>query len=126
VTIDGDPRAGFVTVKWQCTPATKEGSQQSRLQVAGRADFADARERYRGPHRASVLSGLPEGPYWFRVCCERPGTSGTCGEWSKPVSTKIAYHSRGLAGLLFGLGGLVFGLTAGFLMGARNAERGDD
>lgn len=59
---------------------------------------------YRGPDRASFISGLEDGTYVYRV-------RAADGEWSDPLTIIVKHQSIRLAKLLFGIGAVVFLLT---------------
>lgn len=81
------------------------------LQQAEDAAFATARTRYLGPDTASVITGLREGSYYFRVR-EIP-EEGTAGEWSAPLLIEVDYMNRARLFLLLGTGAFVASLTIG-------------
>ena len=108
-----------MTLQWQ---AHEEGSAaEFMLQESAMADFSQARTRYQGPHHSSVLSGLPNGSYYFRVRA-RQGEGHPWGTWSAPEVFTVKHHPLSLAFILFGLGAAVFGLTLTFLVAAARKE----
>ena len=87
------------------------------LQQAASADFTHARLIYQGPDKASFVSGLEDGTYYFRV--RAPGEA-----WSDPLTVHVQHQSLKLAFTLFGLGGIVFLLTVFVVVnGARRAAK---
>jgi len=61
------------------------------LEQSRNPDFTDPVVRYRGPQQASVLTGLAEGDYYFRIRTVREdGTSA----WSDPVHLRVEYMDR--------------------------------
>jgi hypothetical protein len=123
LSVQGDAAAGHVTLQWQ---AAKEGEDAAGteflLQESSTEDFSDARIRYQGQHHSSVLSGLLNGSYHFRVR-SRPADEQPWGAWSAPQVFKVKHHSLPLAFTLFGIGAAVFGLTLAFLLvSARKAS----
>jgi hypothetical protein len=59
---------------------------------------------YHGPDRASFISGLNNGTYYYRVKSED-------SDWSKTLVVEVKHHSLRLAMILFAVGGVVFLLT---------------
>ena len=92
------------------------------LQRTEHDDFSDAKKYYRGPDRATYISGLSDGNYYFRLreVNEARAVSG----WSAPVTVVVEHHSLTLAFTLFGIGGFVFALTV--LVVLRGAARTAD
>ncbi len=86
-----------------------DGRLSYRLEQATRADFADARLRYEGPDPASVLTGLREGDYHFRV--RATGPDGESGPWSEPLVLHVEFMGRRTLTLLLVTGGLVATMT---------------
>ncbi len=106
---DLGPRAGVsddgtIDLVWR-----GEGPEYE-LQQSTDADFSDAHLRYRGPDTESVLTGLAEGTYHFRV----RETGAT--EWSEPLRIKVEYMHRGQLHLLLGTGAFVAVLTIGAIL----------
>lgn len=67
--------------------------------------------RYSGEDLGTVLTGLPEGDFRFRVRGLEP-----VGDWSEPVMVKVKFMERGKVFLLMGLGFVVFFATIGTLL----------
>jgi phosphodiesterase/alkaline phosphatase D-like protein len=119
LSLSGDPHAGFVTIEWSAPePGNAEtaAAVEFELQEARDETFSEARVRYRGTHKSSVLSGLRDGAYFYRV---RFRTGGDWSVWSQTRSFEVSHHSIGLAAALFGLGGFVFFATLLFLLRMR-------
>jgi hypothetical protein len=65
---------------------------------------------------ASVISGLENGHYYFRV-------RGDGEDWSPPLEVVVVQQSLRLAFILFSIGGLVFILTVYVVVkGARDTS----
>ena len=79
------------------------------LQRATKKDFSGARTFYRGPDRATYISGLSDGTYYYRIREIRP--DGLSSMWSPPVEVIVEHHSLNLAFTLFGIGAVVFVMT---------------
>lgn len=110
--LDGDPRGGYVRISWP-----RQGSS-FQLQQASHGDFRDAASRYEGPHTSTVISGLTDGRYFYRVRHRLP--DGNWSAWSQSAEFHVRHHSLLLAGSLFGLGAVVFGATALFVLRAKD------
>lgn len=96
--------AGFFRLNWSGAPM--EASYE--LQEATRADFADSRLFYRGPDLATVLSGKPDGSYYYRVrFIDREEASA----WSEPVHVLVKSHPLARALTFLALGAIVFVAT---------------
>lgn len=97
-TVSEDGVVGFA---WEEPAETTD----FELQQATAADFSDAKVRYHGPDRGSVITGLGEGTYFFRVRAEGSKT------WSAPVKVEVRYMDMGLVWALMGVGVFMFGAT---------------
>lgn len=71
------------------------------LQQAAAADFSDARVRYRGPDTETVLTGLADGVYHFRI------REASATDWSEPLVLNVESMDRGTLFLLLGTGAFV-------------------
>lgn len=86
------------------------------VQIATDKSFNSARSIYAGPDKATFVSGLADGQYYFRV---RENTS----PWSQTLVLDVKHHSLALAISLFVVGFVVFGLTTWLVMdGARKTS----
>ncbi len=94
--------AGNFRLSWQTTARSVE------LQQADNAEFVAARTVYRGPDRAMVVSGKPDGDWYFRV---RSLNTDQAGSWSDPVKVTVSHHSLGRALAFLLLGFVVFVAT---------------
>jgi hypothetical protein len=74
------------------------------LQSATDETFETPKLMYKGPDRASFVSGLKNGTYYYRVKSEN-------SSWSKTLVVEVEHHSIQLAMILFAVGGIVFLLT---------------
>lgn len=79
------------------------------LEQARDPDFSGAVTRYRGPDQTSVLTGLAEGEYFFRVRLN-PG-DGEPGAWSETLAAEVDYFPRWQVFLLVGIGFAVVAAT---------------
>lgn len=106
--------AGYFTLSWQ-----DQGGGSYELQQSASHRFDKAVTLYRGPDRATVISGLANGDYFYRV----RDLGGNPGGWSETVKVTVAHHPLSRALLFFGLGAIMFLITVTVLI--RGARRGD-
>ncbi|WP_019623855.1 fibronectin type III domain-containing protein [Thioalkalivibrio thiocyanoxidans] len=90
-----DSRDGGFTLEWNAEGAVE-------LERASGPDFDDARVIYRGGDTSSVISGLPDGEYRFRLRAEG------ADDWADEARVEVAHHSLARAFGFFALGGAVF------------------
>ena len=111
--------AGYYQLKWHLP-----GGQEPvfELQEAGQRAFEHPQEVYRGRDLASVMSGLPDGQFFYRV--RAISKEGAPGPWSATVHVQVAYLPLSRAFIFFGLGALVFIATLLVILdGTRRAAR---
>lgn len=84
------------------------------LQQAVETDFKTTKIIYQGTDRASVISGLPNGKYYYRVRVIRQASSP--GAWSEPVCIEVHHHSLVKALWFFATGAVVFFMTLFFIV----------
>lgn len=114
---------GVLNLAWEVSDEEKPESFE--LQQSGDIQFPEAktRLRYRGLDRGSVVSGLAEGIYHFRVRAVEAGGPG--GGWSEPVSLEVEYMAKPKVVLLLAAGAVVFVATlAALLIGHFRSARG--
>ncbi len=105
---------GVVSLRWE-----SEGDASAfELQQATQADFSNAQTRYEGPDRGSVITGLGEGSYFFRV------RSADSQDWSEPVELTVQYMNMALVWTLMGVGLFVFVATVVAILRG-HAQQGD-
>lgn len=103
--------AGYFQLSWK-----DKASQSFVLQQSTRSDFRDAIDIYLGPDQATVISGLPDGDYFYRV-------ESDTHQWSKPIEVKVEHHSLAKALGFFGLGAFMFiVMTTLLIKGATRKE----
>jgi hypothetical protein len=90
--------AGFYSLGWG-------GTAQVELQEAAGPDFDQPVTVYTGPDRATVISGKPNGTWFYRI---RSLDDQRTGPWSEPLTVTVAHHSLTRAFLFLGLGVIVF------------------
>jgi len=93
---------GTVDLVWTVPDGLE--APEFELQQSLDPDFPDPDTRYRGEENETVLTGLREGSYHFRV---RAGE----GPWSEPLTLEVVFMNRGTLLLLVGTGALVAVLT---------------
>ncbi|HXV76815.1 MAG TPA: fibronectin type III domain-containing protein [Candidatus Polarisedimenticolaceae bacterium] len=112
---------GHATLRWAAVDPVERGSV-FELQDSTDPEFRSTHVWYRGPDRASFVSGLPEGTSWFRVRAVR---GQRAGPWSDPVAIEVDYASSSTLGRLLALGAVVFLATlVTVVVGHRRREAG--
>lgn len=87
---------GYILLSWNNT------SQISvELQQASQPTFEHANTLYRGRNSSVMLSGLPDGTYYYRI-------RTSASEWSDQVTLRVSHYPVTQALLLFVLGALIF------------------
>ena len=95
--------AGFYRLMWETH------AEDVELQEATDPDFRNVTMPYRGPDRATVISGKPDGTWYYRV---RTADGAHAGPWSRAVAVTVAHHSLARALMFLSLGVVVFVATA--------------
>lgn len=103
--------AGFYQLRW-----FSDGNVD--LEEASKEDFADARTLYSGSDKARVMSGKPDGIYYYRLRDPEDGSHGNV------VKVSVQHHSLRRAFSFFGIGAIVF--VATLLLIASGARRGNE
>ena len=102
--------AGYFRLMWTSEQAT-------RLVESRDPDFTSARTIYQGDDLARVVSGVPDGDYYYRLESLDEGDVLT-----PPVKVSVQHHSLQRAWTFFGIGAVVFVGTAILVfVGARRA-----
>lgn len=104
---DGVSQDGHLKLEW--SPAKTARGLQFEVQQADNPAFDETKVIYQGPDRATFVSGLENGTYFFRVRVKGQ-------EWSDVLEMKVVHHSLSLTYILLGLGGMVFLCTAGMVL----------
>lgn len=111
--------AGYYQLKWHL-PGGRETVFE--LQEGARRTFKHPQELYRGEDLARVLSGRPNGEYFYRI--RAIGADGRPGPWSRTVHVRVDYLPLSRAFMFFGMGALVFVATLFVILhGLRRAAR---
>jgi hypothetical protein len=106
--------AGFFRLHW-ATPA-----EQVELQVASSPEFQNPTTAYIGPDRATVISGKPDGTFYYRV---RTLDSQQSAPWSETVIVEVRHHSLPRALMFLSLGVLVFLITMTMIIRGTRKEK---
>ena len=104
--------AGFYRLSWEA------GIERVELQEATDPGFDNPATTYTGPDRATVISGKPNGSWFYRI---RTLYDKSAGPWSEPLTVTVAHHSLTRALLFLALGVTVFIATV--LMIVRGSEK---
>jgi amino acid transporter len=103
--------AGFYQLRWySARPVELEESQDP--------EFSSAESIYRGSDAARVMSGKPDGDFYYRV---RDTDDGT---FSNVVKVTVRHHSLARALAFFSLGAIVFLATLLLIATGARGERG--
>jgi len=117
---------GTVQLAWDPADATPDGVEVVfELQESQEADFAESLRRYLGEDRASFVSGLPDGRYYYRVR-QREGEDGEWGPWSSLVAVDVEHYALWKAWTLFGVGGALVLTIITFLFTADRRIRSEE
>ncbi len=111
--------AGYAQLKWKLSESAFQNHKQNKkttnsqpiqyiLQQSSLPDFSHNKTIYRGPDRASFVSGLSEGTHFFRVRAYHPDSSKNKTSWSNSHSIEVSYHSWALTWTLFFMGAFLF------------------
>ena len=113
-TSDHLATAGYFRLTW--SPANPDApTREYQLQRANDPRFMEPVTIYEGPDRASVVSGLADQVYFFRVREQHSPA------WSAPVRVEVKHHPLARAFGFFSLGAIVFAVMLGVLLtGVRN------
>lgn len=76
--------AGFFKLYWQ------EGIGNVEIEEASDADFINADKIFPGSDNATVISGKPDGDWYYRA--RRVDNSNT-GDWSDTIQVTVKHHS---------------------------------
>lgn len=98
---------GTISLKWA---APSEGAKVE-VQQSPSPSFANPVSRYSGAETGSVLTGLAEGAYFFRI--REVDSKGLSGPWSEPFEVQVAFMERGKVVWLLVSGGIIVLVTAG-------------
>ena len=97
--------AGYFQLSWGNQETAPDQTAQYELQQAMHSDFSDAHTRYRGSDAATVISGLDDSKYYYRVRYENDSV------WSNAVEVEVKHHPLSRAFGFFALGLVMFVAT---------------
>jgi hypothetical protein len=92
--------AGYFQLRWSGSPAVE-------LQESTSPQFTEPRILYAGSDRARVVSGKPDGDWYYRARSVSSGSS-----FSNIVKVEVRHHPLGRAVAFFVVGAVVFLATA--------------
>ena len=105
--------AGYYVLRWSAATTDVEVAEFAN------PGGGDPRIIYKGPDRATLVSGQPNGTRIYRV---REIGAGAPSAWSEPVSVTVAHHPLSRALTFFGIGAVVFVATLTLIVrGARRS-----
>jgi hypothetical protein len=100
---------GHVKLVWDVAARQEEKQWAFEVQVDSTAAFEAPTLLYQGPDKATFISGLPDGTYFYRIRVVGPEIDAP-GPWEQAVVT-VDHHSLNLALTIAGIGSVVFVLT---------------
>ena len=98
--------AGYYQLNWKTDVNRKEVSGDFILQEANGPEFAQPKTLYRGPDTATLISGRPDGIYYYRI--RDSLDTDDLNAWSNVTKVEVAHHSLSRAFMFFALGAIVF------------------
>lgn len=98
--------AGFFQLRWAAGPG------ELRLVESGDADFRAPHVVYEGADTARLVSGKPDGVYFYRL----ESVGGVPAVLSNTVEVSVRHHSLGRAAAFFAVGAAVFAATLGLIV----------
>jgi hypothetical protein len=116
VTIVNAPESGIIlseegktVIEWVPEEISHRPDLEFELQQSTRPDFKNTKTLYQGPDLGTVVTGLAEGNYFYRV--REVTGEGTAGEWTEPLTVRVVYPGRRAVTLLLVLGSCVLMAT---------------
>lgn len=105
--------AGYFRLSWSTQSKQNSESTEYELQQAANNAFSSPKTIYTGPDEASVISGLSDQTYFYRVRANE-------GDWSPVAKVEVKHHPLSRAFGFFALGAVMFIATVVVLLkGAR-------
>lgn len=95
---------GYYQLSW-------ESEEPIRLVESSSADFSDARMLYTGTDTGRVVSGKPDGTWYYRL-----ESADGARVLSAPATITVKHHSLTKAFSFFALGAIVFAATLGLIL----------
>jgi hypothetical protein len=102
--------AGFFQLTW-------EAEGEVVVQEAATPDFLSPRVAYRGSDNARVMSGKPDGDWYYRA-----RTAGSESDYGQVLKVTVQHHPVGRAFAFFSLGAVVFLVTLGVIVNGARSE----
>jgi hypothetical protein len=113
--------AGYFRLTWSSDDKSAS-VRQYVLQQADNPDFENPKTLYKGSDMAMVVSGKPDGEYYYRVRTAQPDDPMK-SPWSEAVKVTVEHHSLMKAFGFFGAGLVVFAGTLFMIVtGARRTS----
>jgi len=108
---------GYYSLSWDGA-----GNVHYELQEAREPAFDSPRSIYEGRDTASVISGKPDGDFFYRV---RALSEAGPGPWSEPARVSVAHHSLTRALQFFFVGALVFAVLVTVIIRGTREDRSE-
>lgn len=103
--------AGYFNLSWSSDQSAPYVVQQSLD-----ASFNQVKTIYQGADQATVMSGLPDGQYFYRM-------QASAGQWSEAIKVEVKHHTLEKAFAFFAAGAvMLFILVFVLIKGSRHAE----
>jgi hypothetical protein len=111
--------AGYFQLSWSAPSSSSASPELYVLQQSENQDFNNAKTLYQGPDQASVISGLSNSTYYYRVrLADAP-------DWSNTLAVEVKHHSLSRALGFFILGAMMFLATTFVLLKGARVRRQD-
>ena len=110
--------SGYFSIEWN--EDKKHPDAIYILEQSKNKEFETKKTIYKGLDRASFISGLPDGTYYYRI---RKVINGEKSPWSNTITVNIEHHSLYLALSLAVVGFIVFASTAGIIIKGVRTEK---
>ena len=112
---------GKAVLHWSASDAA-DSDVQFVVQQSTDATFPRPKKLYEGPDLGTVVTGLAEGDYFFRVR-EVVSAAAPAEEWSETLTVRVKYPERKMVAMLMALGLVVFiGTVAVILVGHKRTS----
>lgn len=95
---------GYYVLSWDISGESSSQAQEFTLEESPSQDFSSASLIYSGPDKSRVISGKPDGSYFYRVSLSDDSAAS-----SDVIAVEVAHHSIQRALFFFVLGFVVFG-----------------
>lgn len=95
---------GYYVLSWDGVAGSSQQTTEFSLEESSDESFSESQVVYSGPDKSRVMSGRPNGVYFYRV-----SLTATPQLSSDTISVEVAHHSIQRALFFFVLGFIVFG-----------------